>query len=218
MKGLDVEGVDISVIYGPLYATWADGMDPRFSAALARAYNRWLADYSADSGRRILGAAPFPIQDLDLALAEVDYCYDILGIKAFWVRPNPVNGRMLGDRVYDRLYEALQERDAPLSLHEGMGAIMPTAGADRFHTWTELHSCCHPMEQQMAMLSMMMQGSPTLPPAAGGIHGVRMLMGPSLAPSDGRARRTYGVVRLPRSRAQAERVLPSQLLHLVRPR
>ena len=82
VKGLDVEGVDISVIYGPLYSMWADGMDPRFAAALARAYNRWLADYSADSGGRILGAAPLPIQDLDLALAELDYCYDTLGIKA----------------------------------------------------------------------------------------------------------------------------------------
>ncbi len=158
VKGLDVEGVDISVIYGPLYSMWADGMDHRFAAALARGYNRWLADYSADSGGRILGAAPLPIQDVDLALAELDHCYDTLGIKSFWVRPNPVNGRVLGDRAYDPLYAALQERDAPLSLHEGMGAIMPTAGADRFHTWTELHSCCHPMEQQMAMLSMMLQG------------------------------------------------------------
>src|SRR5580700_6128196 len=158
VRGLDGEGVDISVIYGPLYSMWADGMDPRFAAALARAYNRWLADYSTGSGGRILGAAPLPIQDIDLALAELDYCYDTLGIKAFWVRPNPVNGRVLGDRAYDRLYAALVERDAPLSLHEGMGAIMPTAGADRFHTWTELHSCCHPMEQQMAMLSLMLQG------------------------------------------------------------
>ena len=56
VKGLDVEGVDISVIYGPLYSMWADGMDPRFAAALARGYNRWLADYSADSGGRVQGA------------------------------------------------------------------------------------------------------------------------------------------------------------------
>jgi predicted TIM-barrel fold metal-dependent hydrolase len=158
VKGLDVEGIDVSVIYGPLYMMWLDGIDPGFSAALCRAYNRWLHDYSADSGGRIVGAAPLPIQDVRLAVAEFEYAYDELGIGAFWVRPNPVAGRVLGDRAYDPLYAALQERNAPLSLHEGMGAIVQTAGADRFTSFTELHACCHPMEQQMAMLSLMVDG------------------------------------------------------------
>jgi uncharacterized protein len=156
--GLDTEGIDISVIYGPLYDMWPDGIDPAFAAAMARAYNRWLAEYSTESEGRILGAAPLPIQDVDLALTELEYAYDTLGIRAFWVRPNPIAGRVLGDRAYDRLYAALQERDAPLSLHEGMGALLPTAGADRFSSFTELHCCCHPMEQQMAMLSLMIGG------------------------------------------------------------
>ena len=156
--GLDVEGIDLTVIYGPLYMMWNDGIDPSFAAALCRAYNRWLADYAGESAGRITGAAPLPIQDVGLALAELEFAYDTLGIRAFWVRPNPVAGRVLGDRALDPLYAALEEHDVPLSLHEGMGALLPTAGADRFTSFTELHSCCHPMEQQMAMLSLMVGG------------------------------------------------------------
>ena len=158
VKALDVEGIDVSVIYGPLYIMWADGIDPEFAAALARAYNRWLADYTSDSAGRVVGAAPLPIQDVALACAELEYAYDTLGLRAFWVRPNPIAARVLGDRAYDPLYAALEERDAPLSLHEGSHSRLPAAGADRFTSWTQLHACCHPMEQQMAMLSLMVDG------------------------------------------------------------
>jgi len=67
--------------------------------------------------------------------------------------------RMLGDAAYDPLYAALVERNAPLPLHEGMGAVLPSTGADRFSNFLTHHSCCHPMEQQMAMLSLISSGT-----------------------------------------------------------
>lgn len=157
VSGMDVEGVDMCITYDHLYAMWVDGIDPALSAALTRAYNRWFTEFTADSNGRIRGAAPLPIYDVDLALAEMEFAWD-LGMRAFWVRPNPVNGKMLGDKSYDKLYSALEERDAPLSLHEGLGAMVEEAGADRFSTFLELHTCCHPHELQMAMLHMMMNG------------------------------------------------------------
>jgi predicted TIM-barrel fold metal-dependent hydrolase len=159
VRALDQEGIEISVIYGPLYDCWIDGMDAELACAIARAYNRWLAEYTAESGGRIRGAAPIPLHDVSLALAEVDYAYETLGLRAFWTRPNPVRGRMLGHRDFEPFYQKLAELDIPLSLHEGSGSMMQNIGNDRFNeTWFEQHACVHPMEQQMAMASLIVQG------------------------------------------------------------
>jgi predicted TIM-barrel fold metal-dependent hydrolase len=157
-EAIAAEGVDLMVIYGPGYDMWFEGIDPDLAAALARAYGRWLADYSAASAGRVVGAFPLPIQDVKLALRELDHAYHQLGLRAFWVRPNPICGRTLGDRAYDPLYEALQDLDVPLGVHEFMGAELPAAGRDRFSSIVEWHTCVHPMEQQMAMLTMMVRG------------------------------------------------------------
>jgi predicted TIM-barrel fold metal-dependent hydrolase len=155
---LDVEGVDRMIIYGPGYDMWFEGIDPRLAAAMARAYGRWLADYAVAADGRVIGAGPLPIQDVGLALGELDHAYHRLGLRAFWVRPNPIGGRTLGDRYYDPLYAALQDLDVPLGVHEFMGVDLPAAGRDRFSSVVEWHTCVHPMEQQMAMLTMMVRG------------------------------------------------------------
>lgn len=159
VDAMDVEGIDVSVIYGPLYQCWIEGMDPALAAAIARAYSRWLAEYMAESGGRIVGAAPIPLHDVGLALKELEHAYGELGLRAFWTRPNPVHGRMLGHRNFDAFYQALEDLDAPLSFHEGSGSLMQNIGSERFmETWFEQHVCVHPMEQQMAMLSIIVQG------------------------------------------------------------
>jgi len=159
VRALDVEGIDISVIYGPLYDCWLEGMDPELGCAIARAYSRWLSEYVAESGGRIRGAAPIPLHDVNLALRELEYAYENLGHRAFWTRPNPVGGRMLGHGDFDPFFAAVEGLGVPLSLHEGSGSMMQNIGNDRFNeSWLEQHACVHPMEQQMAMLSLIGQG------------------------------------------------------------
>jgi uncharacterized protein len=159
VKALDVEGIDISVIYGPLYDCWIEGMDPELGCAVARAYSRWLSEFTAQSAGRVVGAAPIPLHDVGLAIREVEFAYEQLGFRAFWTRPNPVGGRMLGHRDFEPFFETLEGLAVPLSLHEGSGSMMQNIGTERFgQTWFEQHACVHPMEQQMAMLSMIVQG------------------------------------------------------------
>src|SRR3954453_8143405 len=54
VRALDVEGIDVTVIYGPLYDCWIEGMDPAMACGIAGAYSRWLSEYSKESGGRIL--------------------------------------------------------------------------------------------------------------------------------------------------------------------
>jgi predicted TIM-barrel fold metal-dependent hydrolase len=106
----------------------------------------------------VLAAAPVPLADVPRAVDEVVYAWEKLGARCFWARPNPFGGRTLGDRTYDPLWEVLQDLGAAFATHEFMGLNGPSAGADRFESFVEWHSCVHPMEAQMAMLAMMARG------------------------------------------------------------
>jgi predicted TIM-barrel fold metal-dependent hydrolase len=157
-KAIEVEGVDLMVIYGPEYDMWLEGIDPEMQAAMARAYNRWGAEMRETSDGKVLTSGPVPLNDMSRAVEEIQYAYDELGIRCFWARPDHFNHRNLGDRYYDPIYELLQERDCAFATHEFMGLNAPTAGSDRFLTFTEWHTVVHPHETQSALLSMIVHG------------------------------------------------------------
>jgi predicted TIM-barrel fold metal-dependent hydrolase len=158
---LAVEGVDVSVIYGPEFDMWIEGIDPDLQAAMARAYNRWGQEMREDSGGRVIVSGPIPMNDVARAVAEIQYAYDKLGTRCFWMRPNVMNGRNLGDRYYDPIYELLQSLDCAVGTHEFMGRNGPSAGVDRFtgdDEFIEWHSVVHPHEAQSAIVSMIVRG------------------------------------------------------------
>lgn len=158
VKAMDQEGVDVMVIYGPGYDMWAEGIDPDLQAAMARAYTRWLADYHDASGGRIVGASPVPIADPQRGAEHVAWAQE-QGCNWFWTRPNYFNGRLLGHRDFDPMYAALEAGGSALGIHHFSQLQLSTSvGRDRFDTFVELHSCDHVMEQQMAMVSMMVHG------------------------------------------------------------
>jgi predicted TIM-barrel fold metal-dependent hydrolase len=155
---LELEGVDLMVIYGPEYDMWLDGIDPELQAAMARAYNRWGAEMRDQSGGRVLASGPIPLNDVARAVDEIRYAHEELGVRCFWARPDQFNHRNLGDSYYDPVYELLQDLDCPFATHEYMGLNAVTAGSDRFTTFTEWHTVVHPHETQSALLSMIVHG------------------------------------------------------------
>lgn len=159
LAGMDAAGVGAALLM-PTYALYLcaiDGMAPPRAAAFARAYNNWLRDYCALAPRRLLGAGVLALHDPALALAELTRVA-AFGWRAIVLRPNPIAGRTLGDPAYEPLWAACVEHDLAVALHEGTHALVPTAGADRFHTRFALHACSHPMEQMMAFLALVEGG------------------------------------------------------------
>ena len=159
IRALDVEGIEISVIYGPLYDCWIEGMDPELACrdrqglqpVARRVHGRIRRTHKRG------GAHPAPRREAGVARGRIRLRN--ARVAAFWTRPNPVGGRMLGHGDFEPFYEMLAALDAPLSLHEGSGSMMQNIGNDRFNeTWLEQHACVHPMEQQMAMASLIVQG------------------------------------------------------------
>lgn len=157
-NALELEGVDVMVVYGPEYDMWLEGIDPELQAAMARAYNRWGAEMREQSNGKVLASGPVPLNDVSRAVDEIRYAYDELGVRCFWTRPDRFNHRDLGDRYYDPIYELLQDLDCAFATHEYMGLNAPTAGSGRFTTFTEWHTVVHPHEAQCALLSMIVHG------------------------------------------------------------
>src|SRR5260370_34936794 len=56
---LDQDGLEKAIIYPPLGLSWEteDVEDLELQAAYARAYNRWVVDFCAGSGRRLIPMA-----------------------------------------------------------------------------------------------------------------------------------------------------------------
>jgi predicted TIM-barrel fold metal-dependent hydrolase len=157
-RALEVEGVDIMVVYGPEYDMWLDGIDPELQAAMARAYNRWGQEMRETSGNRVHVSGPVPLNDVSRALEEIQYAYDHLGVRCFWARNNHVNHRNLGDRYYDPVWELLQDLDVAFGTHEFMGLNGPSEGSERFFTFTEWHTIVHPFETMSSVVSMISNG------------------------------------------------------------
>lgn len=160
LRAMDAEGVDIAVNFPSqgLYAIARDDMPPDLAAAICRAYNNWMADFCAVDPARLYGAAMVPQHDVDLAIAEARRAVEELGLRAIFVRATPIRRRSLGDPSYEPLWAAVESLGVPVGTHEAYGSLVPQVGEDRFDTVVERRSVVHPVEQMMALMSMILGG------------------------------------------------------------
>ena len=72
LEAMDVEGIDVAVLYPTrgLQVLAEPNMEPKFAAALTRAYNDWLYDFCEKNPNRLLGAGMISPFDIDAAVVE----------------------------------------------------------------------------------------------------------------------------------------------------
>ena len=88
IKAMDVEGIDMAVCFRTLgsHVIAIDGMDADLSAAMCRAFNRWLAEYCSADTFKLKASAVLPLQDVTKVVrdiksaARVEYRVDKAGI------------------------------------------------------------------------------------------------------------------------------------------
>jgi aminocarboxymuconate-semialdehyde decarboxylase len=100
-------------------------MEPKAAAQLLRYLNEQIAEMAALSGGRLVGMGAVPLQDLDLALAELDYIVDKLGLRAIEIGSN-INGKPPGSPEFVPFFEACAEKGVAVFVH----ALKP-AGTER---------------------------------------------------------------------------------------
>jgi len=159
LHDMDREGIDVAVLFPTLglYMTWRDDIEPALCAAMCRAYNTWLAEYCGADPSRLKGVALIPLQDTELAIQELQYASEQLGLVGIFWRPNPLLGRTLADPAYFPIYEAASDLGTPVCVHEGARTVMPQAGSDRYSEFGR-HIACHPLEQMLASLTLSADG------------------------------------------------------------
>ena len=119
LEAMDIEGVDVGI----LFRTWAsqavniDGLEPAFAAALARAWNRWIADFATESPERLRPSGLVPLQDVELAVAEARFAVKELGAITLVLPSHPIEGRAIYDRYYDPLWDEAQDLNVAVSFH-----------------------------------------------------------------------------------------------------
>lgn len=95
LKDMDKMGVDIQAVapapYHYFYFTEAE-----LGASLAREVNDGIANVVAGNPDRFVGMGSVPLQNVDMAVKELEYCVKTLGLKGVEICTN-VNGKNLTD-------------------------------------------------------------------------------------------------------------------------
>lgn len=124
IEDMDTMGLSHQAI-SPMPELLSYWMAPRDAAQLLRYLNEEIAGMAALSGGRLVGMGAVPLQDLDLALAELDYVADKLGFRAIEIGSN-INGKPPGAPEFAPFFEACAEKGVSVFVH----ALKP-AGAER---------------------------------------------------------------------------------------
>ena len=155
---MDADGIDAVFLYPSLGLFSGAIHDPQLAAAVCRAYNRWLADYCKPYPDRLFGVAMLPLQDVDLAIAEMRFAKKELGFRGGFLRPNPYDGKMINHPDFEPFWSAAEDLDFSIGFHEGASSGMPTVGVDRFEGRGAQHIISHTMEMMLACLAVIWGG------------------------------------------------------------
>jgi uncharacterized protein len=156
LEAMDIEGIDVAVLYPTrgLQVLSEPNMEPKFAAALARAYNNWLYDFCEKNPNRLLGAGMISPFDIDTAVTEATRCVKELGFRAMFMRSIVLNGQNWFDDYYEPLWNILEELETPLGFHESSSSAGRQTG-DMFEPNFMLRRVvAQPMEQMLGLVSI----------------------------------------------------------------
>jgi predicted TIM-barrel fold metal-dependent hydrolase len=114
LRHMDELEVDVQVLFPSLFLRPLTKR-PEIEVALARSYNRWLADIWSKGRNRLRWAAIMPLMDMQASLEEARFAKDHGGC-ALYVR-GIAEERPLTDPYYYPLYTAASDLDMPVCVH-----------------------------------------------------------------------------------------------------
>jgi aminocarboxymuconate-semialdehyde decarboxylase len=151
IEEMDARGIDMHVLFtGPVFMStwWADA---RTAAQLTRRMNDIVANWVRRYPARFVGTVTLPMQDIDLACAELCRAVSELGHKAVML-PTNVDGVYLGDRTFRPLWEEIRRLDIPAFIHpEGIRDPW-------YHKFALWNSIGQQIEEAKVMASIIYEG------------------------------------------------------------
>ena len=119
LKDMDKMSVDIQAV-SPAPNQYFYWTDPELGRDLSRKINDRLAEIVGKWPDRFVALGTVPLQNADMAIAELERCVKTLGLRGIEINTN-VNGLNLTDERLglDRLFARVQELDVMIFLHPG---------------------------------------------------------------------------------------------------
>jgi aminocarboxymuconate-semialdehyde decarboxylase len=115
LKDMDRTGVDMQVLstIPVLFNYWAK---PEDGWETSRFFNDHIADTVAADSSRFIGIGTVPLQDIDLAIREMERCVQELGMPGLEIGSN-INGLNLGEERFWPFYKRAEELGCALFVH-----------------------------------------------------------------------------------------------------
>jgi predicted TIM-barrel fold metal-dependent hydrolase len=117
VQRLDKENLRAAIIYPSIDLSWETECDDAdYAQAMTRAYNRWIVDWSSESGGRLIPVAHLSLGDPAAAASELERAVKA-GHKGGWVVQFTMTRKPHAHPDHDVLFAKAQELDVPLGLH-----------------------------------------------------------------------------------------------------
>jgi len=114
---LDREGLDAAVLYPTLAILWeAELEDVALSQAYTRAYNRWIVDFCAPAGGRLVPIAHLSLGDPLAAARELERAVRS-GARGAFVAPFTLTRKPHGHPDHDPVFAVAQDLDVAIAIH-----------------------------------------------------------------------------------------------------
>ena len=151
VKEMDALGVDIHVISGGGANSSTFWAEPTHAAALDRQANETIAKWVADYPNRFVGMFTVPLQDIALAIKELEYAVGTLGLRIANL-PAESKGIYLGDPHFWPLWDALSHHNVVVWIHpDGM----KDKSYLRYALWNGVGQ---PIQETLVFCSLMYEG------------------------------------------------------------
>jgi uncharacterized protein len=158
LQAMDLEGIDVTVMFpGGAGEEWA-GLDPAFASALCRTLNDVRAGFTRHAPARLRSVAKLPMIDPEAAAAELRRAVTELGMVGM-VTPQHVREKNLDHPSFDVVWRTAEELGVAVCVHGGGQAIdQVPVGVDRYKTRLEMHALTHPVGQMLAVMAFTVGG------------------------------------------------------------
>lgn len=147
VEDMDARGIDMSVITSSTVLQGTSWADPAADLELCRRCNDTTADWVARFPKRFVGSATLPLQDVGLALKELEKLqFKVVNAGSSY------HGVYLGDPAYDAFWEAVNELALTVWIHpEGVR----DPWFQRYALW---NSAGQSIEETKVMASLIYEG------------------------------------------------------------
>ena len=158
LEDMDLEGIDVAVLFPPGSGEEFALHDPEFSVALCRALNDARAEFAAHTPERLKVVAKLPMIDPEAAVAELERCvgeHRFVGL----VTAQHVLDKNLDHPSFDPVWEAASAMDVAVCVHGGGQAPGQVPFViERLDSMLTVHAFTHPVGAMLAVTSFTVGG------------------------------------------------------------